>query len=687
MADEFERLIVMIEGRLDQFERAMRQAERTGTATYQKLQAGAFKATTAIEKQMLDSAKAQGRALESVFGQSVNRANKSARESAAAFREIERARAGIDQLRASLDPAFAAAMRFETAVKQLDAALESGAIDARAHAEAMALVKAAYAQAVPAADGQTAGLGRLGAMSDRTRWQLQQVGFNVQDMAIQFQGGARATQVLAQQGSQILSVFGPWGALLGTLAAVGLPIFGAALASAGDKAKSFDQAMGDVHNSVQAVNEAAANFTAEGMAGLAEKYGEVNAELMRFLDLQAQAAQVEAINRTRDAMGALADEMADWWSGEAWSGLQGVFDLTVRQANDMAVALRNAKDAATFEEQLAAVSELRRLILEATGGIQGMSREQFAFFQKVQESEDALRQLVATAPKAGWLAGMIGQAETLATKLWEAVKAKAQLAAEAAAPGMTTGNSDWAKNDLGFTLRGDELLGLPKGDGGTGSGGGRGGGGTSAIDGLIRDLQTEREIVAAWYEESLAAINGATEAQLAAIGGRHGAIERLEREHQDRLRGIRDESNGGALAQAETFLGGMATLFEAGGNRMVKAQRAVAAAEALINTLRAQAQVLADPKLSFWQKFPAVAAVAKAGAGIVKALGGNSGGAASSGASAGGAAGNTATEAAQAPLQVTMRGLNPKDLFTGQMVIDMYDAISKEAGNRGVVLV
>jgi hypothetical protein len=46
-----------------------------------------------------------------------------------------------------------------------------------------------------------------------------QVAMQMQDVAVQMQSGARASTIIAQQGSQILSVFGPQGMLLGGLVA------------------------------------------------------------------------------------------------------------------------------------------------------------------------------------------------------------------------------------------------------------------------------------------------------------------------------------------------------------------------------------------------------------------------------------------------------------------------------------
>jgi len=55
---------------------------------------------------------------------------------------------------------------------------------------------------------------------------VQQLGFQVQDIAVQLQGGTNAMVVLGQQGSQIASLFGPAGAIAGAVLAIGAAVGG-----------------------------------------------------------------------------------------------------------------------------------------------------------------------------------------------------------------------------------------------------------------------------------------------------------------------------------------------------------------------------------------------------------------------------------------------------------------------------
>jgi hypothetical protein len=75
--------------------------------------------------------------------------------------------------------------------------------------------------------------------------QMQNVGFQVQDLAVQIAGGTSATRALSQQLPQLLSGFGLMGVVMGTVSALAIPLasafFGAADGMAAINAMSLDQ--------------------------------------------------------------------------------------------------------------------------------------------------------------------------------------------------------------------------------------------------------------------------------------------------------------------------------------------------------------------------------------------------------------------------------------------------------------
>lgn len=89
----------------------------------------------------------------------------------------------------------------------------------------------------------------------------QQLGFQVQDIAVQLQGGTSPFVVMAQQGSQLAGIFGPGGALIGAAIALSSVIGGTlftAFASADEAADDFNDRLTDVVSGLKRVRLEAA---------------------------------------------------------------------------------------------------------------------------------------------------------------------------------------------------------------------------------------------------------------------------------------------------------------------------------------------------------------------------------------------------------------------------------------------
>jgi hypothetical protein len=189
--------------------------------------------------------------------------------------------------------------------------------------------------------------------------------------------------------------------------------------------------------------------------------------------------------------------------------------------------------------------------------------------------------------------------------------------------------------------RAPALLGEP--EPGKGGGGGGSNAMTARIEALVASLQTEREIIADWYAESLLTLQTASEAELEALGGKHKAEERLEEEHQKRLNEIRQMSADSSLS---LVMGAGAEILNAMGQtnkKALKVAKVFGAAQALISTYQGAAEAL---KLPFPKNMAAAAAVIAKGIGFVNAIRGTgeSGGGGSRG---GGSSGSSAAAPAQ----------------------------------------
>jgi len=227
--------------------------------------------------------------------------------------------------------------------------------------------------------------------------------------------------------------------------------------------------------------------------------------------------------------------------------------------------------------------------------------------------------------------------------------------------------------------------------GGAGGGGGGGGGTDGALSGLISELSTEKELLEVWYQDKMKLIQSYSDQELAIVGGRHGALERLEAEHQDRLRAIGGMAADQRLSDVSSLFGGLASIAEIGGKRQAKLAATLAAVETTVNGY-ATAMAAARQAPTLAGKFAVyagwLATTAKAVSAIRSAGGGGGGGGGGVPGGAGaGAAGGGQQSAPEAPLRVTLDTIDPSAAYSGSAMIKMFEAIQKEAGNRGIVWV
>ena len=158
------------------------------------------------------------------------------------------AKKSFNQLKMAIDPAYRATKIFKDQVLIAQKAVATGAATQQEYATAFAQIqKQAAAAGVTinqfgqVADVNTRRLKRFGAVG------MQQVGYQVQDFAVQVQGGTSMLVALGQQGSQLLGIFGPAGAIAGMILAIGTGLAGAFAAARGaaDSATASSVSYGD----------------------------------------------------------------------------------------------------------------------------------------------------------------------------------------------------------------------------------------------------------------------------------------------------------------------------------------------------------------------------------------------------------------------------------------------------------
>ena len=582
--------------------------------------------------------------------------NKANQETDEAARKAQSAAAGYGSLRASLDPLYAASKRYEAALQTLDAATEAGVISDRDRLNTLRMLDAQFAATNTGAVKMAGGVGAAGNVFAQ---------FN--DIGMQAFSGQSPLLLAIQQGTQLNQVWGQLGnntknigaAISGAftqmlnplgLLTLGIIAGGAALVQwgmsalgAGSDAKSFKDNVSAAETAIVAINDATASLADGGLEDLRAKYGQVNSEVRALVEQQQLLAIADGTKAINDALGGLTERLGEGILTSAYGDIERIFGVTSNSAQILFGVLEDIKTQDSLGAQLASITAIKDRLSSATDGFTNMNLKQAEMLRSLTTAESVIRQqqkaladvaaqtsvaaqkaldfngmmqrvkvsagevltglksIVSTQPSGGWLSFAIGQAGTLRDKLWGAFGALKSIGS--AGPGMDTGNANWSKSNLGFTLHGDELLGMPTavtGSGGVGGGTGGASGGLSdrqsGLDSLISELRTEQETLDVWRAENLAKIAEYSDAELAAIGGRNEAKLRLETEYQEKLKGIVDAEKNYRLTETGNMFDALASVAAAGGKKALRAQAVLSAASALISGYEAAMKAAAEAK-------------------------------------------------------------------------------------------
>jgi hypothetical protein len=237
---------------------------------------------------------------------------------------VKQATADLDKMGGSVVNNINTINRLETEIKQLNKELDRGRITEAAYAKGMRQInnelsvfqqRAAKAAEVERKFGQTAAGG--GKSLNRFNMTLQQGGYQLQDFVVQIQSGTSFFTAFSQQGSQFASIFGPKGAVIGAVIALGSAIGGIAARSlmASKSTKDFGEQLKETSSVM------------EEYISLASKSDQVFASLFESsksaLNQTSQAAKdllliakAEALDSIRGLGKALADASteAGFWA-------------------------------------------------------------------------------------------------------------------------------------------------------------------------------------------------------------------------------------------------------------------------------------------------------------------------------------------------------------------------------------
>lgn len=177
-------------------------------------------------------------------------------------------------------------------------------------------------------------------MSSGLRGSVQQAGYQIQDFIVQVQGGQSALVAFSQQGSQLAGAFGPGGAIVGALIALGTVVAGTLISSLNGGKSAMDA----LKDAAERMNDVISVST-QGIAALSDKYANlarVNATAATLLRNQALIEYNQAISKIPKAIGDAADSVLSF-GDKAISALGGGY-ASVEGFNDRLKSLNITTD-------------------------------------------------------------------------------------------------------------------------------------------------------------------------------------------------------------------------------------------------------------------------------------------------------------------------------------------------------
>ena len=229
---------------------------------------------------------------------------------------IKQATADLDKMGGSVVNNIRTIDRLEVEIRQLNKALDTGRVTEAAYRKGMQQIngelllfqqRAAKAAQVEKKFGAAAAGG--GKNLNRFNMTLQQGGYQLQDFIVQLQGGTSFFTAFSQQGSQFASIFGPKGAVIGAVIALGSAI-GATLVASIFNAKGEVKDFSDQLKETESVLSDYFNLLKQNNATFGDAF-EGNADLVRSTSQAAKdllsIAKIRAFDSIKDLAKSLAD--------------------------------------------------------------------------------------------------------------------------------------------------------------------------------------------------------------------------------------------------------------------------------------------------------------------------------------------------------------------------------------------
>ena len=291
--------------------------------------------------------------------------------------------------------------------KQMDVALSQIEKSAKSTDAGMRKLNTTMTATATSVKAATSGMGGMRNIAG-------QLGYQLQDIAVQAQMGVSAFTILGQQGSQVASVFGPTGAMVGAIIAVGAALLG--MASASDTAG-------------ESIDELAKKADSLGQAQIEDAINKANVELQKeqqtLIKLNSEIQRVDTAQRNAGlTTGVFAVKLTELRAeqeaqSDVVNQLIGNIDRLTASLNGSVDAAEKSRKATQeivselrFETEALSMSEAQRAtaIAQRRAGVDAASAEGKAIEQaavayvnekqSIEAADKARRESEANAKKA-----------------------------------------------------------------------------------------------------------------------------------------------------------------------------------------------------------------------------------------------------------------------------------------------
>lgn len=287
---------------------------------------------------------------------------------------------------------------------------------------------------------------------------LQQAGYQVGDFAVQVGAGTSAIQAFGQQGSQLLGIFGPFGAALGAVVAI--------VAAVGNAFMKSSEEASDLEKNTTLLTEAQDDFQKtidlDAIDDLKEKFGELNSSVIQLVNSERilQATQkatafnktIGALRETSSEFQKLIDRQKD--SEKSFFSLDGISARTMQVIGDSTKGV--AKEFGTVRENLTSVKDildkvasseteemLRKNVAEALAQIGGV------IDPTSEKGQELISALKAVGDAANQISPdkvvLLGEGAEEAAKKLDAMKERSESVTEAISEGFGNAFGDIVK--------------------------------------------------------------------------------------------------------------------------------------------------------------------------------------------------------------------------------------------------